>query len=79
MKHLTISSAFSNLSLLETIPEYISLRKALEQEIERCKTWREDYAKLRAEFDEYRERSFRKYFRLFITYYSPLSCSTPIA
>ncbi|UJR38880.1 hypothetical protein I4U23_031548 [Adineta vaga] len=57
-KHLTICSAFSNLALLETIPEYIQLRKALDQEVERCKAWRDDYMKLRAEFDSYRACSF---------------------
>lgn len=60
-----VSSSSTNLALLETIPEYRNLKKELALERQRCATWSNDYMKLRAEFENYRAISFRKYSCLF--------------
>jgi len=55
----SISFLSTNSASLESIPEYRKLKMELELEKKRCKTWSDDYKKLRTQFDDYRASSFR--------------------
>ncbi len=65
----TTSFSSTNLAFLETIPEYANLKKEVEQEKQRCERWRDNYKKLKAEFDNYRANSFRECFYPFLIYF----------
>jgi len=56
------------LPLLDSVPEYRSLKRELERERRKCSTWAEDYRRLQHEFDKYRTISFRKYLS-FLSHY----------
>ncbi|CAF2629173.1 unnamed protein product [Rotaria sp. Silwood2] len=56
--HSTIPSSSTNMTLLQSIPEYRALKKELDRERQRCSTWSDDYKKLSAEFADYRASSF---------------------
>ena len=58
-------SSSINSALLESIPEYRSLKKDLAQERQKRVTWSEDFNKLKDDFDKYRASSFRECFSRF--------------
>ena len=53
------------LSLLDSVPEYRTLKRDLEREQRKCSAWTEDYRRLNNEFDKYRQESFRNYVSIF--------------